>query len=175
MATTRRTIKRSYRHIDEYNETDNKSDDKCKILDEEVDQLISESLFIASIALHAVQSGISNSPIKGVIKLFQLCLLLLPLVHHGGEDRPGFRWASNLPYSGAGPDSGGQRFNGRRGNRRTTEKQAEEIKEGNGYNALYYKNIDSLMHLVMWFERRRGAYAPYPKSIFIPLIYVVKK
>ncbi|XP_065656197.1 uncharacterized protein LOC136081846 isoform X4 [Hydra vulgaris] len=167
MATTRRTIKRSYRHIDEYNETDNKSDDKCKILDEEVDQLISESLFIASIALHAVQSGISNSPIKGVIKLFQ--------VHHGGEDRPGFRWASNLPYSGAGPDSGGQRFNGRRGNRRTTEKQAEEIKEGNGYNALYYKNIDSLMHLVMWFERRRGAYAPYPKSIFIPLIYVVKK
>ncbi|XP_065656194.1 uncharacterized protein LOC136081846 isoform X1 [Hydra vulgaris] len=76
MATTRRTIKRSYRHIDEYNETDNKSDDKCKILDEEVDQLISESLFIASIALHAVQSGISNSPIKGVIKLFQIAFFI---------------------------------------------------------------------------------------------------
>ncbi|XP_065669077.1 uncharacterized protein LOC136088673 isoform X2 [Hydra vulgaris] len=43
-------------------------------------------------------------------------------VHHGGEDRPGFRWASNLPYSGAGPDSSGRRFNGKRGNRRGNRK-----------------------------------------------------
>ena len=109
MASARRSIKRSYRHIDEYNETDNESEEECRILDEEVDQLIPESsktsvcvgddnvekdasndlsnicasqkleitsmtraLFIASIALHAVQFGISNSSIEGVIKLFQV-------------------------------------------------------------------------------------------------------